>query len=68
MTEQTYDVRFHFPYATVSTEGTPGLIDAWQADLQNLVTFKVPGAYGNTFYIINPNLVTYIEVNEKAVF
>lgn len=61
-----FDVKFHFPYATVSTTVSEDKVGHFNTYMRTKTVFHVQE--GKVEYTINPDLVTYMEVRPSLPF
>lgn len=62
-----YDVKFHFPYASVSLDNvSESRVAAWKDAVQNGKVFTAND--NNVTYTINPSLLTYMEQRPHRSF
>lgn len=70
----TFRMKFHFPNASMEVRGIDKeAVDAYSSSMKYEVPFEVtqpamPNAWQaleETTYIVNPNMVTYVETNKE---
>lgn len=62
-----YQVKFHFPYAAVSSDKVDKAdVDVYASNMRRGVPFELRTDYRD--YIINPALVTYVEISAVLPF
>jgi len=64
---ERYDVKFHLPYASVTVTNVLGWqVEGWKSYLRNNKAFEVQE--GAREYVINPAMVTYMEISKHLLF
>jgi hypothetical protein len=63
----SYEVKFHFPYSSVTTDKVDKAdVDLYASNMRRGTPFEVRTDYRD--YIINPALVTYVEISAVTPF
>lgn len=62
-----YTVKFHFPYATVTSDRVDKAdVDLYASNMRRGTTFELRTDFRD--YIINPAMVTYVEISAVTPF